>query len=68
MAPKKITFIVNPNSSNGATGKKWPLIRSKAVDRLGPIKTLITSGPGHASQLAEQALASGSRILVCVGG
>jgi diacylglycerol kinase (ATP) len=65
---KRITFIVNPNSSNGRTGKQWLQIRSKAKDRLGSFKTLITTGPGHATQLAREALQSGTDILVCVGG
>jgi diacylglycerol kinase (ATP) len=65
---KRITFIVNPNSSNGNTGRQWPQIRARARDRLGSFKTVITTGPGHATRLAREALLSGTDILVCVGG
>jgi len=65
---KRITFIVNPNSSNGNTGRQWPQIRARAKDRLGAFKTLITNGPGDATRLAREALLSGTDILVCVGG
>jgi len=64
----KITFIVNPNSSNGSTEKEWPQIKAKAEDILGPFMTSITTSPGHATQLTRQAIDSGSEIVVCVGG
>ncbi|MBW1702014.1 MAG: diacylglycerol kinase family lipid kinase [Deltaproteobacteria bacterium] len=68
MASKKITFIVNPNSSNGATGKEWPRIQAKATDILGSFTTCLTTSQGHATRLARQAIDSGSEIVVCVGG
>lgn len=68
MESKKITFIVNPNSSNGATGRQWPRIRAKARERLGQFKTLITIGRGDATLLARRAILSGAEIIVCVGG
>jgi diacylglycerol kinase (ATP) len=68
MVSKKITFIVNPNSANGATGRQWPPMRSKTRDRLGPFDELMTNGPGHATLLARQTVRSGVDIVVCVGG
>jgi YegS/Rv2252/BmrU family lipid kinase len=68
MALKQITFIVNPNSANGATGRQWPAMGLKAKDRLGLFKTLLTTGPGDATGLARQAVLSGAEIVVCVGG
>ena len=68
MKSKRITFIVNPSSSNGSTGKQWPRIRAKARDRLGPFRTLITTGRGDATQLARRAILSGDDIIVSVGG
>jgi YegS/Rv2252/BmrU family lipid kinase len=68
LASRKITFIVNPNSSNGSTEKEWPQIQARAKDILGPFTTCITTSPGHATLLARQAIDSGSEIVVCVGG
>ena len=68
MVSKKITFIVNPNSANGATGKQWPQMRSKTRNRLGSFDELMTNGPGHATLLARQTFQSGVDIVVCVGG
>jgi YegS/Rv2252/BmrU family lipid kinase len=68
MPLKRITFIVNPNSANGATGRQLPIIGLKARDRLGLFETLVTTGPGDAIRLTRQAVLSGSEIVVCVGG
>ena len=68
MESNKIAFIVNPNSSNGSTGKEWPQIHAKAKDILGSFTTLMTTGQRHATRLARQAIDSGSEIVVCVGG
>jgi len=68
MVLKRITFIVNPNSANGATGRQWPKICLKAKDRLGSFEVLITTGPGDATRLTRQAVLSGVDIVVCVGG
>jgi YegS/Rv2252/BmrU family lipid kinase len=64
----KTTFIVNPNSANGATGREWPRLSSTASERLGTIETRMTTGPEHATVLTREALGSGSEIVVCVGG
>jgi YegS/Rv2252/BmrU family lipid kinase len=68
MPLKQITFIVNPNSANGATGRQWPTIGLKAKHRLGLFETLVTTGPGDATRLTRQAVLSGAEIVVCVGG
>jgi diacylglycerol kinase (ATP) len=65
---KRITFIVNPHSSNGSTLRQWPIIRSKARDRLGSFNSLITAGPGDATRLVRQAALSGAEVLIGVGG
>lgn len=64
----KIAFIVNPFSANGATGRQWPELEARARERLGPFRACITKGPGDAVLLAGSIVASGIRILVCVGG
>ncbi|MFH1242113.1 MAG: diacylglycerol kinase family protein [Pseudomonadota bacterium] len=68
MPKKRITFVVNPNSANGLTGKEWPAIKAKARDLLGSSETRITAAPGDASRLAREAVISGAEIVVCVGG
>ncbi len=68
MAGTGIVFIVNPNASNGSTGKQWPLIRDKALAGLGSFETYMTEGPNHGTQLTRKALESGAGIVVCVGG
>jgi diacylglycerol kinase (ATP) len=68
MKSKKITFIVNPSSGNGVTGKEWPRIRMLAKNRLGQFNSHITTGPNHATHLARKAVNSGTDIIICVGG
>ncbi len=68
MKNKRITFVVNPNSANGLTGKEWPHIQARARDRLGSFETRITAGPGDATRLAREAVVSGADIVVCTGG
>ncbi len=68
MPKNRITFVVNPNSANGLTGKEWPAIQAKARDLLGSSETRITAAPGDASSLAREAVVSGADIVVCVGG
>jgi len=68
MVPRRIAFIVNPNSANGATGREWPRIFDRARDRLGSFEVNTTSGPGDATRLARRAALSGVDVVVCVGG
>jgi diacylglycerol kinase (ATP) len=68
MVARRISFIVNPNSANGATGREWPYILDRARDRLGSFEVNTTSGPGDATGLARRAALSGVDVVVCVGG
>jgi YegS/Rv2252/BmrU family lipid kinase len=65
---KKIAFIVNPNSANGATGKEWPEIRKMAKDQLGSFVEHLTERHGDAAFLAKKAIAEGAEVIVYVGG
>jgi len=61
-------FLVNPASSNGATGKRWPELAHRA-ERLGLAgETLFSERPGHLIQLARRAVDDGARLVVAVGG
>jgi diacylglycerol kinase (ATP) len=64
----KAAFIVNPASANGTTGKRWPAIWER-ISAHGPEHSaLLTARPGHATELAADALAAGADTLVAVGG
>ena len=61
-------FLVNPASSNGATGKRWPELAHRA-ERLGLAgETLFSERPGHLIELARQAVDGGAALVVAVGG
>ena len=63
-----ITFLVNPASDNGKTGRVWPQIAHRAAE-LGLVgETLFSDAPGHIAALAEQAAADGAGLVVAVGG
>jgi YegS/Rv2252/BmrU family lipid kinase len=60
--------IVNPASANGATGRRWPELRS-ALDRvLDRWDNQFTLAPGDATRLAKKAVQDGYEMIVCVGG
>jgi diacylglycerol kinase (ATP) len=63
-----ITMICNARSGRGGVAKALPDVRTH-MDRRGLEHEIrYTEGPGHATELARSALASGSRFLVAVGG
>jgi YegS/Rv2252/BmrU family lipid kinase len=69
MTFRKIVFVVNPYSGNGATGREWPRIEAAAKARLGPAFTSsLTSGPGDATRIVRSHLLDGADAIVCVGG
>jgi diacylglycerol kinase (ATP) len=65
-------LIVNPEAANGAVGKNWPRIRgflqADAASLTAEFDAVLTERPGHATQLARQALDDGFRTIVAVGG
>jgi len=62
------TFLVNPASDNGATGRRWPTIEARAAAEglRGP--ALFSERPGHLNELARGAAEQGEHFLVVVGG
>ena len=64
----KTVFLVNPASDNGATGKRWPELAHRASVLGLNGETLLTEHPGHAIELAEQAVRGGAELVVAVGG
>src|SRR6478752_5069463 len=68
MSENATVFLVNPASSNGATGKRWPELAHRA-ERAGLRgETLFSQRPGHLIELARQAVEGGATLLVAVGG
>jgi YegS/Rv2252/BmrU family lipid kinase len=63
------TFVVvNPNSSNGKTGKLWPVLRVLIRDRVGPFESALTTCSGEATEIARDALRRGFEMVVSLGG
>jgi diacylglycerol kinase (ATP) len=68
LTSKKVVFIVNPHSGNGATGREWPHIQAMAHYRLGSFTSHLTEKPGDATQITRTCLMEGAEVIVCVGG
>ena len=62
-------FIVNPASSNGSTGRRWRTHEVELRREFGrAFEVHSTERRGHATDLARDALATGARTVVAVGG
>jgi diacylglycerol kinase (ATP) len=61
-------FLVNPASSNGSTGKRWPELVHRAAQLGLTGETLFSERPGHVIELAEHAARDGAELVVAVGG
>jgi YegS/Rv2252/BmrU family lipid kinase len=62
-------LVVNPQSAGGTTGRRWPEIRAEVLRALGDgAEHAFTEGPMHAAALTAEALKSGFRRIVAVGG
>ncbi|HXG77167.1 MAG TPA: diacylglycerol kinase family protein [Gaiellaceae bacterium] len=68
MSAPDAVFLVNPASSGGSTGRRWPEIAHRAAALGLRGDALLSQGPGHLSELAAQAVREGARLLVVVGG
>ncbi len=64
----KTLVVVNPNSANGSTGRKWPEIRGALMEHIGSFEEKFTAATGHATDLVREGLASGAERIICVGG
>lgn len=72
MAPMRAALpwfaIVNPAAGGGRAQRRWPPLRA-ALERHGiPFRAALTAAPGHARQLAVDAVTAGERRLLVVGG
>ncbi|MBW1877353.1 MAG: diacylglycerol kinase family lipid kinase [Deltaproteobacteria bacterium] len=65
---ERLCLIVNPLSGGGATERRLEKLR-RAADRWFAEWTLrITEGPGHATELAAEAVSEGFQVVAAVGG
>ena len=64
----KTVVVVNPQSQNGALGRRWAEV-AKVLDReLGPYEHVLTDGPRDATRLARAAIDGGADTVVAIGG
>lgn len=68
MATEELRIIVNPTAAHGAVGKEWPDIRSYLGSQGLAFREALTEAPGHATELAQEALQAGYGTVVAVGG
>ncbi|MFZ5470988.1 MAG: diacylglycerol/lipid kinase family protein [Myxococcota bacterium] len=64
----KTFLVVNPQSANGQTGRRWPEISAQLVRSLGELGHAFTEKPMDAARLAARALEEGYDCVVAVGG
>ncbi len=64
----KTFFVVNPQSANGETGRRWLELSSKISAALGEFGHSFTQGPMEAASHARRALEEGYECVVAVGG
>jgi diacylglycerol kinase (ATP) len=60
--------VINPASANGNTGRRWPQLAARLRSRLDHFEVLFTNAPGHGTTLVRDAIESGARHIISVGG
>lgn len=61
-------FIVNPAAAGGDVGRRWPEVHDFLREQGLEVSLALTENVGHATDLAQQALAEGEKDIVAVGG
>lgn len=64
----RLCLIVNPRSAGGATGRKINALRDAAARNFTNWEVRLTSGVGHATELAAQSASEGFTVVAAVGG
>ena len=65
---KKIRFIINPNSGTGKKENLPELIKSSIDKNIFKTEICFTKAPGHATELAREAVLNNYEIVIAVGG
>ena len=66
--PERSLIIVNPQAAAGRVRRRWPAIEQALRTRLGAVPVVFTERPGHASELARDAVAAGCTHVLSLGG
>src|SRR5579863_2863295 len=63
-------LIHNPNAGNGGNGRRHSLDEARRIFAAGGIEAELaeTTGPGHATQIAQQASKDGRQLVIACGG
>ncbi|MDX2437582.1 MAG: diacylglycerol kinase family lipid kinase [Acidobacteriota bacterium] len=61
-------IIVNPAAAGGRLGREWPLLEQRLTDWGLTAETVLTKAPGHATELALEAVTSGVERIIVAGG
>lgn len=64
----RVRAIVNPRSSGGHTGERWPELSRRITEALGSFDTVLTDSPMAALRLTATALKDGVDHIIAVGG
>ncbi len=64
----KTLLVANPASSGGALGHRWGRVADAIRQAFGPFEHRFTEYAGHASVITREALRSGYRQIVALGG
>ncbi|MBF5045526.1 diacylglycerol kinase family lipid kinase [Aggregicoccus sp. 17bor-14] len=64
----KTFLVVNPQSANGLTGRRWAEISARVARRLGDVGFGFTERPMDGERLARRAIEEGYECIVAVGG
>lgn len=68
MTAPRTALIMNPQSQNGALGRKWPDLVPSLRRELGSFDDARTQAPGDATRLTREALRAGAREIIAMGG
>jgi YegS/Rv2252/BmrU family lipid kinase len=68
MPTPRTVLIVNPESKRGLLGRRWPDLAATIRRAYGPFEEARTRSAGDATELAREALRSGARRVIAMGG
>jgi len=60
--------IVNPRAGRGRAERDWPGLSDKLTRGIGEFDSEMTGGPGHATEIARQAIKDRAGWVIAVGG
>ena len=67
MTAERTLVVINPAAGSGRARQRWAAVRDEAA-RLFPFEEAFTEAPGHATTLAQHAVADGWQRILAVGG